>query len=170
MALHAIGWSFWEGGDIGGGGSGVKVISHFGDILTFFTRKLKTKLNILHILILTSQTFLVSLSFNCYLKCNFFFFFCLSSQFSFHSLLSQGVFMGTQFYSGFSCSKPLVWETVVETGDEFSIIYIFITLFVNNVHSKFNNISNFVFHCKKQNKISRNHIFNFFFPVFKNRN
>ena len=40
-------------------------------------------------------------------------------------------------------------EGVVETSDEFSIIYIFITLLVKEVNSKFNNISSFVFHCKK---------------------
>ena len=33
---------------------------------------------------------------------------------------------------------------VVETGDEFSIVYIFITIFVNNVYPKFYNVSHFV--------------------------
>ena len=33
---------------------------------------------------------------------------------------------------------------VVEAGDEFSIVYIFITIFVNNVYPKFYNVSHFV--------------------------
>ena len=37
-------------------------------------------------------------------------------------------------------------EAVVETGDEFSIIYIFINLFVNNAYFRVNYVSNFVFH------------------------
>ena len=40
---------------------------------------------------------------------------------------------------------------VAEAGDEFSIIYNFITIFGNNVYSKFNNVSNFVFHCTQIN-------------------
>ena len=39
---------------------------------------------------------------------------------------------------------------VVKTGDEFSIIYIFIASFMNNAYPKFSNVSNFVFHCKKK--------------------
>ena len=38
---------------------------------------------------------------------------------------------------------------VAETGDEFSIMYTFINIFLNNVCSKFNNVSNFVFRCSK---------------------
>ena len=33
---------------------------------------------------------------------------------------------------------------VIETGDEFSMIYVFITIFVNNIYSNI-----FAFHCKK---------------------
>ena len=33
---------------------------------------------------------------------------------------------------------------VIETGDEFSIIYVFITIFANNIYSII-----FAFHCKK---------------------
>ena len=36
--------------------------------------------------------------------------------------------------------------------DEFSIIYVFITIFVNNVYSKFNNVSSYLFHSKKKHK------------------
>ena len=43
---------------------------------------------------------------------------------------------------------------IVATGDEFSIIYIFIAIFVNRVYSKFD-VSNFDFHCKKQLRIQR---------------
>ena len=44
-------------------------------------------------------------------------------------------------------------KTVVETGDEFSITCIFITLFKNKVYSKFNNASDFDFHCKKTKQV-----------------
>ena len=64
---------------------------------------------------------------------------------------------------------------VVETGDKFSIIYVFITISVSNACSKFD-VGNSVFHyrktklgiqgsvfrfsnVKKENKISHNHIF-----------
>ena len=39
---------------------------------------------------------------------------------------------------------------IVETGDEFSIIYIFVTVFGNNIYSKLNNVSNFAFDYKKE--------------------
>ena len=37
----------------------------------------------------------------------------------------------------------------MEIGDDFSIIYNFITIFMSNVYSKLNDGSNFVFNCKK---------------------
>ena len=37
----------------------------------------------------------------------------------------------------------------VRTGNDFSIIYIFIIIFMNRVYSKVNNFSNFLFHCQK---------------------
>ena len=40
------------------------------------------------------------------------------------------------FTVGFLARNYWFEEAVVEIGDEFSIIYIFITLFVNNVYSK----------------------------------
>ena len=61
-------------------------------------------------------------------------------------------------------------EAVVETGDEFSLICIFITLFGNNVYFKVSIlllISFFI--VKKRNKISPNHVFKFFSPFFKNK-
>ena len=72
------------------------------------------------------------------------------------------------FCSGFS----IHWfeEAVVKAGDEFSIIYIFITLFVIMCISELNNVSNFVFHCKKKrNSASRNLIFKVFFPILRNK-
>ena len=63
------------------------------------------------------------------------------------------VLMRTQFFTAvFPAINHWSGETVVETGDEFYIIYIFITIFVNRVYSKFNNFSNFVFHCQKKEK------------------
>ena len=54
-------------------------------------------------------------------------------------------------------------ESAVETGHEFSTIYIFMTLFVNNVYFKVSIIFLISFFIvKKRNKLSRNHIFNFF--------
>ena len=47
-------------------------------------------------------------------------------------------------------------ETVVETGGEFSIIYIFITLFVNDMYFK-------VFHCIKTKQDISKPYFYFFF-------
>ena len=38
---------------------------------------------------------------------------------------------------------------LAESGDDFSIIYILITILVNDVYSKFNNVTNSVFHWKK---------------------
>ena len=38
---------------------------------------------------------------------------------------------------------------VVDTGDKFSINYIFVTFFMSRAYSKFNNFFNFVFHCPK---------------------
>ena len=38
---------------------------------------------------------------------------------------------------------------LAESGDDFSIIYILITILVDDVYSKFNNVTNSVFHCKK---------------------
>ena len=62
--------------------------------------------------------------------------------------------MRTHFFTAVSSAiNRLFQEAVVETGDKFSIIYIFITLFVDNVyfrvHVNVNNVSNFVFYCKK---------------------
>ena len=62
--------------------------------------------------------------------------------------------MSTHFFTAvFSAVNHSFKGAVVETGDKFSIIYIFITLFVNNmyfrVHVNVNNVSNFVFYCKK---------------------
>ena len=54
-------------------------------------------------------------------------------------------------------------ESAVETGHEFSTIYIFMTLFVNNVYFKVSIIFLISFFIvKKRNKLSWNHIFNFF--------
>ena len=41
MALHALIGGFWEGGDFWGRGSGVKIISYFGDMIIFFYLKTK---------------------------------------------------------------------------------------------------------------------------------
>ena len=67
------------------------------------------------------------------LNCNFFYFFCFLSQFIFHSLFLQGFLIRTHFLTAvFPAINHWFEEAVVETGDEFSIIYIFMTLFVNN--------------------------------------
>ena len=58
-------------------------------------------------------------------------------------------------------------ETVEVTGGEFSIIYIFINLFVNKASFKVKYISKFVFHCKKtQQDISKSHFY-FSFPFLR---
>ena len=79
--------------------------------------------------------------------------------------------MTTHFFTAvFPPMDHFFEESAVETGDEFSTIYIFMTLFVNNVYFKVSImflISFFI--VKKRNKLSRNHIFNFF-SVFKKRN
>ena len=56
------------------------------------------------------------------------------------------------FPDSFSAINHWFGVVVVETGDEFSIIYIYITIVVINVYSKVNNISNFIFHLEKQNE------------------
>ena len=72
--------------------------------------------------------------------------------------------MTTHFFTAvFPPMDHFFEESAVETGDEFSTIYIFMTLFVNNVYFKVSImflISFFI--VKKRNKLSRNHIFNFF--------
>ena len=69
--------------------------------------------------------------------------------------------MKTHLFTGVFPAISRWFEEAVleETGDEFSIIYIFITLFVSNGISAFDYVSNFVFILKKRNKVSRNHIF-----------
>ena len=59
------------------------------------------------------------------------------------------VLMKTHFFT--AAINHHLWQPQW-TGDEFSMIYIFITIFVNRVYSKFNNFSNCVFHSQK-NKI-----------------
>ena len=66
--------------------------------------------------------------------------------------------MRTHYFTAvFTAINHWFEEAVVETGDEFSIIYIFITLL------------RIIFTVKNWNKISWNHIFNFF-NVFKIQN
>ena len=61
--------------------------------------------------------------------------------------------MRTQFLAViFPAVNHCVVVDVVETGDEFLLIYVFIIIFANNVYSEFNNVSNFIFHREiKQN-------------------
>ena len=85
--------------------------------------------------------------------------------------------MDSRFYSGFSSKKPLFGVDVVETGDKIFInnLY-FIIIFVYNIYTKFDNVPNFIFQCKKtklgiqrlvfrfwnikkQNKVSQIHVF-----------
>ena len=92
------------------------------------------------------------------------FFFCLSSQFNFHSLFLQGLLMRTLFYSGFSCNKPLVWGSCCRDWYGFSIMYIFV--------NKLNNVSNFAFNCKKKKEKEIKYleiILLIFFPILRNK-
>ena len=62
-------------------------------------------------------------------------FFCFSSQFNLHSLFLQGFLMWFHFYTTvYPAIDHWFEEAVVETGDEFSIVYIFKTFFVSNVY------------------------------------
>ena len=57
--------------------------------------------------------------------------------------------MGTHFFTAAFPAINHWFGLVAETGDEFSMIYIFITIFINRVYSKFNSLSNFVFQGQK---------------------
>ena len=57
--------------------------------------------------------------------------------------------MRTNFFTTIFPVNHWFWVAAVEPGCEFFIIYILITIFVNNEYSKLNNVSNFVFHCTK---------------------
>ena len=70
----------------------------------------------------------------------------------------MGFNVDSRFYSGFSSEKPLFGVDVVETGDKIFInnLY-FIIIFVYNIYTKFDNVPNFIFQCKK-NKIRNSKI------------
>ena len=56
---------------------------------------------------------------------------------------------------------------VVETGGEFSIVYIFISIFVNNVYPKFYNVSHFVVQWSNTKTGYLNFFSNFYKFIFK---
>ena len=59
------------------------------------------------------------------------------------------VWMRTHFFTAvFPAINHWFGVVALETGDDFSIICNFITIFVNRVYSKFNNFSSFVLHCQ----------------------
>ena len=73
--------------------------------------------------------------------------------------------MRTHFFTAvFSAINHCFEEALAENGEEFSVIYNFVTLFANNVYFKVSLmflISSFT--VKIRNKISQNHTFYFFF-------
>lgn len=82
------------------------------------------------------------------------------------------------FAVGFPAINQCLGVEVLETVDEFSLIYIFTIIFVNNVYSEFVNIFNFVlrdskisasfFRFQKMKQDTYNSLFKKF--VFKERN
>ena len=108
------------------------------------------------------------------LTCNLFFFSVYHQYLIFTNCFCKWVLMRTHFFTAVflainHCLQEIV-VIVVETGNGFSMISIFNTLFANDVYLKVSIMFLISFFTvKKRNKIPRNHIFNFF-PVFKKRN
>ena len=83
--------------------------------------------------------------------------------------MSRRVLMKAHLFAvGFPAINQCLGVEVLETVDEFSLIYIFTIIFVNNVYSEFNNVSYLVFH-RKKNKIRNSKISASFFKCQKTK-
>ena len=104
------------------------------------------------------------------MSCNFFFLSVYHHNLIFTHYFCRGFFMRTHFFTAvFSAINHCFEEALAENGEEFSVIYYFVTLFANNAYFKVSLmflISTFT--VKIRNKISQNHTFYFFFPFLRN--